>query len=131
MNFLNYLLIFVCFFIISYIIYYWFSVRPVVNNYKKKKKGKSIKKERDIPTEVKLLQSYYKIDIEKIGVVRTLRIVNFVNAFFLSLLVMTVLPFKEIWLKLLILFVLIIPAIWVVYYFLAKYLKYLERKSGK
>ena len=131
MGFIKYLLIFIAFFIITYLVYYWFAVRPVVNNYKKKKKGKKIKKERDLPTEVKLLQSYYKIDIEKIGIVRTLRIVNIVNAFFLSLLVMAVLPVKEVWIKVVILFVLIIPAIWVVYYFLAKYLKYLERKSGK
>ena len=131
MEFLKYLLIFVCFFIITYIVYYWFAVRPVVNTYKKKKKGKKIKKERDLPTEIKLLQSYYKVDIEKIGVVRILRIVNVVNAFFLSLLVMAVLPIKEVWLKLIILFVLMLPAIWVVYYFLAKFLKHLERKSDK
>lgn len=131
MGFLKYLIIFVVFFIITYLIYYWFAIRPVVNNYKKKKKGNKIKKERDLPTEVKLLKSYYKVDIEKIGVVRTLRIVNIVNAFFLSLLVMVVLPFKEVWLKLIILVVLILPSIWVVYYFLAKFLKYLERKSDK
>ncbi len=131
MNFLKYFLIYVVFFIITYFVYYWFSVRPVVNNYKKKKKGKKIKKERELPTEIKLLKSYYKVDVDKIGEVRTLRIVNFVNAAFLSLLVMIVLPFKEVWLKLIILFVLILPSIWVVYYFLAKFLKYLERKSER
>ena len=131
MVFFKYLLIYVAFFVITYVVYYWFVVRPVVNNYKKKKKGKKIKKERELPTEVKLLKSYYTVDVDKIGEIRTLRIVNFVNAFFLSLLVMVVLPFKEVWLKLIILFVLILPSIWVVYYFLAKFLKYLERKSDK
>ena len=60
-----------------------------------------------------------------------LRILNFVNALFLSLLVMVVLPFQEPWLKILILVVLMLPSIWFIYYFLAKYLKHLERKSDK
>lgn len=131
MDYAKYVLIFLCFFGGIYLFYYWFSVRPTINAYKKKKKGKTVKKEKDLPTEVKLLQYYYKVDIEKVGVIRTLRILNFVNAFFLSLLVMVALPFDEVWKKLLVLVILIFPSIWVVYYFLAKYLKHLERKSEK
>lgn len=131
MEVLKYLGIFVVFYIIVYVVYYWFAVRPFVVTARKRKKGKKIKKEKDIPTEVKFLKGYYKVDVDKIGLVRTLRIINAVNAFFLAGLVMVVLPFKEAWLKMLILFVLIIPTIWVVYYFLAKFLKYLERKSEK
>ena len=129
MDFLKCFLIYLAFFVIIYLVYYFFSVRPIVSNYNKKQKGKKVKKERELPTEVRLLQSFYKVDIEKVGIIRTLRIVNLVNAFFLALLVMVVLPFKEVWLKILILFILILPSIWVVYYFFFLFLKYLERKS--
>ena len=105
------------------------AIRPYIKYTKKKKRGRPVKRERDLPFEVQLLKGYYKIDIEKVGIKRTLRICNFVNAFFLSALVMAVLPFNEPWLKILILTILIFPSIWFVYYFLAKYFKYLERKS--
>ena len=50
---------------------------------------------------------------------------------FLALLVLIVIPFKESWIKIAILAVLIIPSIWFTYYALAKYLKHLEGKSDK
>ena len=131
MDIIKYILIYLAFFVIIYLVYYFFSVRPIISNYNKKQKGKKIKKEKELPTEVRLLQSFYGVDLEKVGIIRTLRIVNFVNAFFLSLLVMVVLPFNEVWLKILILFILILPSIWAVYYFLAKFLKHLERKGRK
>ena len=112
---------FVLFFIIIYILYYNFFVRPQVRKKKKK----------DIPSEIQIFKHYYKIDIDKIGFFRTLRILNFVNALMLSLLLMVVVPLKQVWLKFLILLVLIVPTIWFTYYLLAKYLRHLERKSDK
>ena len=131
MEFLKYLIIFVVFFLIIYILYNRLAVRPIVKNIRRKRKGKTVKRERNLPAEVQFLKGYYKIDVEKIGVIRVLRILNFVNALFLSLLVMVVLPFKEAWQKIIILVVLMIPTVWFVYYFLAKFLKHLERKSDK
>ena len=103
MEFLKYLIIFVAFFLIIYILYNRLAVRPIVKNIRRKRKGKTVKRERNLPAEVQFLKGYYKIDVEKIGVIRVLRILNFVNALFLSLLVMVVLPFKEAWQKILIL----------------------------
>ena len=131
MEFLKYLGIFAAFFVIIYVVYYFLSIRPYLKQMKKKSKGKKLRRERDLPMEVQLLKGYYKITIEKIGIRRLLRICNFVNAFFLALLVLVVLPFEEPWLKILILTILVMPTIWFVYYFLAKYLKHLEGKSGK
>ena len=122
-EFLKYLGIYVLFFGVVYIVYYFF----VTNGQIKSIRGKS-KKKKELSTELSMLKNYYHVDIDKIGVIKVLRIVNFVNALLISTLVMAVLPFKQIWLKLLIIFVLIIPAIWATYYFLAKYLKHLERK---
>lgn len=127
----KYLIVFVVFFIIIYFLYYRFAVRPIVKNIRRKQKGKKVKRERNLPAEVQFLKGYYKVDIEKIGIIRVLRILNFTNALFLSLLVMVVLPFEEAWLKIIILVVLMVPTIWFVYYFLAKYLKHLERKSER
>lgn len=127
----KYLIVFVVFFIIIYFLYYKFAVRPITKNIRRKQKGKKVKRERNLPAEVQFLKGYYKVDVEKIGIIRVLRILNFVNALFLSLLVMVVLPFQEPWLKILILVVLMLPSIWFIYYFLAKYLKHLERKSDK
>ena len=131
MEFLKYFGIFCAFFVIVYVVYYFLSIRPYLKQIRKKSKGKRVKRERNVPMEVQLLKGYYKIDIEKIGIIRVLRICNFINAFFLALLVLIVLPFEEPWLKIIILTVLIIPTIWFVYYFLAKFLKHLEGKSGK
>lgn len=131
MEFLKYLIIYVIFFLIIYVLYYRLAVRPIIKNIRRKNKGKKVKRERNLPTEVQFLKVYYKVDIEKIGVIRVLRILNFVNSFFLALLVMVVLPFKEAWQKIIILVVLMMPTIWFVYYFLAKFLKHLERKSDK
>ena len=122
----EYLVMFVVFFIVIYILYYFFAIRPRVN-IKKKNKSKK-KKEQAILPEISLLQNYYMIDLEKIGILRVYKIINFVNALFLSLLVMVTVPFNAIWIKIIILVVLMIPSIWVTYYFLAKYLKHLERK---
>ena len=131
MEFLKYLIIYVIFFLIIYVLYYRLAVRPIIKNIRRKNKGKKVKRERNLPTEVQFLKVYYKVDIEKIGVIRVLRILNFVNSLFLALLVMVVLPFKEAWQKIIILVVLMMPTIWFVYYFLAKFLKHLERKSDK
>lgn len=124
---LKYLIIFILIFIFIYLFYFFSIVNPQIRVIKGK--GKRKKKEKKLPTEVVLLSSYYGIDIERIGKIRLLRILNFVNSLMLTILVMIVLPIKESWLKMLVLCILIMPFIWVTYYFLAKYLKYLEGKS--
>ena len=114
------IILFIIFFIIIYIIYYLFYVRKHLRYNKKK-----------ISSDVKILESYYKIDIKKIGYQKVLRILNFVNALMLSIIMMVVIKFDKIIYEVILAIVLMFPFIWVTYYFLAKYLKYLERKSDE
>lgn len=121
---LKYVGMFILFFIISYGVYYFL----VTNGQIKSVRGKT-KKKKELSTELSLLKNYYHINIEKVGIIKILRIVNFINALLISSLVLVVSPLKQIWLKLVIILVLLAPAIWATYYFLAKYLKHLERKN--
>ena len=123
MEILKYIIIFIVFFLVVYILYYLF----VTNGQIKSVRGKS-KKKKELSTELSLLKNYYNIDIEKIGIIKVARIVNFVNALLITSLAMAVFGISQIWIKLLILVIVIVPAIWATYYFLAKYLKHLERK---
>ncbi len=135
----KYLIIFLGSYIMIFFFYYITSVYPYLkkmrekdekNNKKGKKKTKKTINEKKYGTDLQLLKAFYKIDIEKIGVLRTLRILNIVNPFVLSLLVVLVYPIKQVWLKLIILILIILPVVWFTYYFVAKYLRHLERKSN-
>lgn len=120
---LKYVGMFIIFFLVTYLIYYFL----VTNGQIRSIRGKS-KKKKELSTELSMLKNFYHVDIDKIGIIKVLRIVNFVNALLIAILVMAVLPINQIWLKLIIIFVLLVPSIWGTYYLLAKYLKYLERK---
>lgn len=123
MTFLKYGGYFLIFFVVTYVGYYFF----VTNGQIKSVRGKS-KKKKELSAELILLKKKYNVDIEKIGIIKVLKIVNFVNALFISTLVLAIIPVKQMWLKFVIILVVLVPLIWVVYYFLAKYLKHLERK---
>lgn len=123
MGFLKYVIIFIIFFLVVYLLYYLF----VTNGQIKSVRGKT-KKKKELSTELSLLKNYYHIDIEKIGIIKVAKIINFVNALLITSLAMAVFGIQQIWLKIIILLIVIIPAIWATYYFLAKYLKHLERK---
>ena len=112
------ILLFLIFFVIIYLLYYFIFVRKQIK-YKKDK----------VFSDVKILEGYYKINIKKIGYQKILRILNFVNALMLSLIMMLVINLDKVIYKILVIIILIVPVIWVTYYFLAKYLKYLEGKS--
>ncbi|MBO6195696.1 MAG: hypothetical protein J6O56_05105 [Bacilli bacterium] len=121
MDLLRYLVIFLIYFVLGYLAYLFAVVLPHSRALKKSKNKK-------YPPELQLLRDYYKININKIGVIRTLRILNFVNALMFAALVMIVFNIQAIWLKILILVIIMLPTIWFVYYFIAKYLKHIERK---
>ena len=125
MKILNYVLIYVIFFILAYIGYYLF----ITNGQIKSLRGKT-KKKKELSSELILFKNYYHIDIEKIGMIKVLRIVNFVNALLIAAIVTSVALINKVWLKLFVAVIIIIPVIWAAYYFLAKYLKHLERKNG-
>ena len=123
MAILKYVILYVILFVAAYIIYYFF----VTNGQIKTIRGKA-KKKKELSAELIFLRDYYHIDIEKVGKIRILRIVNFMNAILISGLVIAVVGISQVWLKLLIVLVVLIPVIWGSYYLLAKYLKHLERK---
>ncbi len=112
------IIIFVVFFVIIYLIYYFLYVRR-----------RLVYDKNNLSSDIKILQGYYKIDIEKIGYHRVLKILNFVNSLMLSLMIMVVYKLDSFLYKFFILVILMIPFVWVTYYFLSIYLRYLERKS--
>lgn len=120
MSYIKYFIFFVLFFIIIYALYYMLFVR----------KQTTFNKD-NVFSDLKILMNYYKIDVEKIGYQKVLRILCFINSLMLSLMVLMVINIEKTTFKLLILLILMIPSIWVVYYFLAKYLKHLEGKMNK
>lgn len=110
--------LFIIFFIIIYIIYYFLFSRKQIR-YNKKKIG----------SDLRILEILYKVDTKKIGYQRVLRILNFVNALMLTIIMMIVINLDKTIYKILLALVLMVPFIWVTYYFLAKYLKHLERED--
>jgi len=114
---MKYLIYFIIFFIVIYLLYYVLFVRKKIRYSEKR-----------LSADMVILKNYYKIDIKKIGYQRVLKILNFVNALMLSLMVLLVINVDKVIYKILILAVIMIPTLWVVYYFLAKYLKHIEGK---
>ena len=123
MEILKYVIMYVILFVAAYIIYYFF----VTNGQIKTIRGKA-KKKKELSAELIFLRDYHHINIEKIGMIKILRIVNFMNALLIAGLVIAVIGISQVWLKLIIILVVLLPIIWGSYYLLAKYLKHLERK---
>lgn len=121
---LKYVGMFLIFFTVTYFVYYFL----VTNGQIKSIRGKS-KKKKELSAELIILRDHYHINIEKVGMIKILRLINFVNALLISGLVMAALPIKQTWLKLIMVIVVLIPLVLIVYSLLAKYLKYLERKN--
>ena len=124
MEILKYVVMYVIFFVLAYVGYYLF----ITNGQIRSLRGKT-KKKKELSSELIFLKNYYHIDIEKIGTIKVLRIVNFVNALLIAAIVTSVAAISKVWLKLLIVVIILVTALWATYYFLAKYLKHLERKN--
>ena len=95
---MKYLICFVVFFVLIYIMYYFLYVFKV-KNYSSRK----------VPSDVRILESYYKVDVKKIGYKKVLRIMNFVNALMLSLMMLLVINLDKFIYKFLVIIVLMIP----------------------
>ena len=117
---MEYLLTFIGSFIIVYTLYYF-----VIIKVQRKKKY------RKLSPDAAIFKDYYKVDIKKIGYKRFYRILDFVNSLMLSLLMISVYIINSIVLKILVIAILMLPSIWCVYYFLAKYYYYIEGKGDK
>ena len=126
-TFMKYLAVFLSSYFIIFIIYYLFVVGPVIRSVRVKDNKK--KKEKKLIGELILLRNYYGVDIEKVGIIKVMRTLSFVNPLILSLMATIVFPLKQGWLRILVLVLIILPVIWVSYYLLMLYFKKIERKN--
>ncbi|MBQ1495944.1 MAG: hypothetical protein IIZ40_01150 [Bacilli bacterium] len=126
-TFMKYLAVFLSSYFIIFIIYYLFVVGPVIRSVRVKDNKK--KKEKKLIGELILLRNYYGVDIEKVGIIKVMRTLSFVNPLILSLMATLVFPFKQGWLRILILVLIILPIILGSYYLLMLYFKKIERKN--
>lgn len=77
--------------------------------------------------EINLLEHKYKIDVKKIGTNRMLNIVSLSNAVIYTVMLMATRPIDNIIIRLVVMFLLIIPVIYLVYSIIGNWL----RKKGK
>lgn len=126
-TFMKYLAVFLSSYFIIFIIYYLFVVGPVIRSVRVKDNKK--KKEKKLIGELILLRNYYGVDIEKVGIIKVMRTLSFINPLILSIMATIVFPLKQGWLRILVLVLIILPVIWVSYYLLMLYFKKIERKN--
>ena len=125
---MKYLAVFLSSYLIIFIIYYLFVVGPVIRSVRVKDNKKK-KKDKKLIGELILLRNYYGVDIEKVGIIKVMRTLSFVNPLILSLMATIVFPLKQGWLRILILVLIILPIILGSYYLLMLYFKKIERKN--
>lgn len=128
-TFMKYLAVFLSSYLIIFIIYYLFVVGPVIRSVRVKDKNNKKKKEKKLIGELILLRNYYGVDIEKVGIIKVMRTLSFINPLILSIMATIVFPLKQGWLRILVLVLIILPVIWVSYYLLMLYFKKIERKN--
>ena len=127
-TFMKYLVVFLSSYLIIFIIYYLFVVGPVIRSVRIKDNKKK-KKDKKLIGELILLRNYYGVDIEKVGIIKVMRTLSFINPLILSIMATIVFPLKQGWLRILVLVLIILPVIWVSYYLLMLYFKKIERKN--
>ena len=127
-TFMKYLVVFLSSYLIIFIIYYLFVVGPIIRSVRVKDNKKK-KKDKKLIGELILLRNYYGVDIEKVGIIKVMRTLSFINPLILSIMATIVFPLKQGWLRILVLVLIILPVIWVSYYLLMLYFKKIERKN--
>ena len=75
----EFIILFVLFFIIIYLFYYFL--------YRRKK---LVYDKKTLSADIKILEGYYKVNTEKIGYQKVLRIMNLVNSLMLTIMIMIV-----------------------------------------
>jgi hypothetical protein len=100
---------------------------------KKIKKGKISKDDnRKEPVEVRLLKSYYKVDIDELNYSSVLNTIAFISSLDMAIIITIACLVKIGLIQILIALILVIPIIYSSYYLLAKYYKYkINKKSIK
>ena len=114
-------IIFLAFFIIVYFGYYGFIRRPFIRARRKQK-------EKKMPADISIMKNYYGIDFDKIGYNYALRLLNFVNAFIVALIMILIIGLKKYVIQMVVAALLVLPLILGAYWLVAKILKRKERK---
>ena len=122
-KFLELLLIFLIFFVIVYFGYYGFIRRPFIRARKKQK-------EKKMPADISIMKNYYKIDFDKIGYNGPLRLLNFVNALLVSIIMILIIGLKGYVIQMVVAALLVFPLIIGSYWLVSKILKRKERKKN-
>ena len=123
------LVLFILTFIIVFIIYEFIFAKDYKNQIKKKKE-KNIKMKKK-PVEVRLLETYYKVDIEKLNYTGLLNRIAVVSSLDISFIVTIACISNRGFIQIIIACVLIIPVIYFSYLLLAKVLNHKIKKIDK
>ena len=95
------------------------------------KKGKISKDDnRKEPVEVRLLKSYYKVDIDELNYSSVLNTIAFISSLDMAIIITVACLVKIGLIQILIALILVIPIIYSSYYLLAKYYKYKINKKN-
>lgn len=116
-------------FFVIFIIYEFIFSRDYRNGIKLKKNAKKQVKQRKKPVEIRLLESYYKVEIDKLSYTRLLNAVALVSSLDIAIIVTVACISKIGLIQILIALILVVPIIYSSYYLLAKYYKRKIRKK--
>lgn len=126
------IILFLLTFITIFLVYEIMFIKEYRYN-KKIKKGKISKDDnRKEPVEVRLLKSYYKVDIDELNYSSVLNNIAFISSLDMAIIITVACLVKIGLIQILIALILVIPIIYSSYYLLAKYYKYkINKKSIK
>lgn len=124
-NIILFLLTFITIFLVYEIMF--------IKEYRYNKKIKISKDDnRKEPVEVRLLKSYYKVDIDELNYSSVLNTIAFISSLDMAIIITIACLVKIGLIQILIALILVIPIIYSSYYLLAKYYKYkINKKSIK
>lgn len=116
---MKFLLIIITYMILFYSIYrlfFWLRGRKGKNSLNKL-------------TEIFFLNHYFKIDIKKVGLDKLLNLIAWANSFIFTVVLISTSLITNYFIRLLVMFIILVPLIYVVYYGISKYLK--KKGNGK
>ena len=114
-------IIFLIFFAVVYLSYYTFILRPFARARKKQR-------EKKMPADLSIMIHYFNIDMDTVGAIYALRLLNFVNAFLVALISTLIIGLKGYIIQMIVAALLVFPLILGSYSLVARILKRKERK---
>jgi hypothetical protein len=103
---------------LAYIIFFY-SIYKISFWFSRRKNKKDLYK----MTEIYFLEHTFKIDVKKIGLDKMLNIVALSNAIIFTIVLMSTTAIDNLILRFIVMFIMLLPIIYLIYYIIAKYLK--------